>query len=157
MNIKLFVVGKTNESYLQVGIDEYLKRLTRYANFSIEVIPDVKNAKSLTSAQLKTAESTLLMNKIDSSDHLILLDEKGAEYSSEGLAKFIEQIGLRSVKTLVFIVGGAFGFDDVMYKRANGKLSLSKMTFSHQMIRLLFVEQLYRAHTIIKGEPYHHK
>ncbi len=157
MNIKLFVVGKTNESYLQVGIDEYLKRLTRYANFSMEVIPDVKNAKSLTPAQLKTAESTLLMNKIDCSDHLILLDENGAEYSSEGFARFIEQMGLRSVKTLVFVVGGAFGFDDVMYKRANGKLSLSKMTFSHQMIRLLFVEQLYRAHTIIKGEPYHHK
>ena len=157
MNIKLLVVGKTNESYLQVGIDEYLKRLTRYANFSMEIISDVKNAKSITPSQLKTAESALLMAKIETTDHLVLLDENGAEYSSEGFAKFIEQMGLRSVKTLVFVVGGAFGFDDVMYKRANGKLSLSKMTFSHQMIRLLFVEQLYRAHTIIKGEPYHHK
>ncbi len=157
MNIKLLVVGKTNENYLQVGIDEYLKRLTRYANFSMEVIADVKNAKSLTPAQLKTAESVLLMAKIESGDHLVLLDENGSEYSSEGFAKFIEQQGIRSVKTLVFVVGGAYGFDEVMYKRANGKLSLSKMTFSHQMIRLLFVEQLYRAHTIIKGEPYHHK
>ncbi len=157
MKITLLLVGKTTESYLNQAIEEYLKRLRRYVAFEISVIPELKNAKNMSFDQQKEREGVAILNAIEPSDDVVLLDEKGAQYSSVEFASLLEKKGLSSVKRLVFVVGGPYGFSGDVYNRANGKLSLSRMTFSHQMIRLLFVEQVYRAMTILKGEPYHHE
>ena len=157
MNIKLLVVGKTVKGFVSDGVEEYTKRLKHYFNFSIEVIQDVKNASSLSSAQLKEKEKELILKHISLDDYVILLDEKGREFSSTEFASFIQQKMNNSIKSLVFVVGGAFGFDERIKQQYNNKISISRMTFSHQMIRLLFTEQLYRAFTILKNEPYHNE
>ncbi|MEE0937461.1 MAG: 23S rRNA (pseudouridine(1915)-N(3))-methyltransferase RlmH [Bacteroidales bacterium] len=157
MNIKLIVVGKSEEKYLREAVEIYLKRLTHYINFEIVVLPDVKNAKNMSVAELKDKEAELILKHSAKADKVVLLDEKGKEYSSVEFSKYLTKQMNASVKTLAFVVGGAFGFSEKVYSQANEKLSISKMTFSHQMIRLLFVEQLYRAFTIIKGEPYHNE
>jgi 23S rRNA (pseudouridine1915-N3)-methyltransferase len=157
VKITLLLVGKTTDSYLNRAIEEYIKRLTRYAAVEITVLPELKNAKNLSIDLQKEKEGIALLNAMENADEVILLDERGTQYSSVEFASFLEKRQLSSVKRLVFVVGGPYGFSPEMYTRANGQLSLSRMTFSHQMIRLLFVEQLYRAMTIIKGEPYHHE
>lgn len=157
MNIKLIVIGKSEEKYLREAVEIYLKRLTHYINFEIVILPDVKNAKNMSVAELKDKEAELILKHSAKADKVVLLDEKGKEYSSVEFSKYLIKQMNASVKTLAFVVGGAFGFSEKVYSQANEKLSISKMTFSHQMIRLLFVEQLYRAFTIIKGEPYHNE
>ena len=157
MNIKLIVIGKSEEKYLREAVEIYLKRLTHYINFEIVVLPDVKNAKNMSVAELKDKEAELILKHSAKTDKAVVLDEKGKEYSSVEFSKYLTKQMNASVKTLAFVVGGAFGFSEKVYSQANEKLSISKMTFSHQMIRLLFVEQLYRAFTIIKGEPYHNE
>lgn len=157
MNIKLIVVGKNEQKYLKEALDIYIKRLTHYINFELVVLPDVKNAKNLSVSELKDKEAELILKHSAKADKVVLLDEKGKEFSSVEFSKYIEKQMNASLKTLAFVVGGAFGFSEKVYSQANEKLSISKMTFSHQMIRLLFVEQLYRAFTIIKGEPYHNE
>ena len=155
MKISLFLFGKTSTKYIQAGISDYEKRIKRYVNFNIVTIPDIKSTKNMTVTVIKTKEGKLLLSKISNSDTLILLDEKGKEFTSTGFAKFIENKMITGIKHLIFVVGGAYGFSEEIKKRANFKISLSKMTFSHQTVRILFVEQLYRIFTIIKGEPYH--
>ena len=157
MKIKLLVIGKTDSEYLKKGIDEYSKRLKHYAPFEIDIIPDIKNSKSLSEDQQKQKEGELILNQINAGDLVILLDEIGEQYSSIEFSKFVEKQMLSGQKNLIFIIGGPYGFSEEVYKKANLKISLSKMTFSHQMVRLIFVEQLYRAMTILRGEPYHHK
>lgn len=157
MKIKLLVVGKTDESFVEEGIEKYLKRLKHYISFEIIVLPDVKQGSKLNTEKLKEEEGKLILQKLENSDQVVLLDEKGKNFSSEEFAGFLQKKMNGGFPTLVFIVGGAFGFSKEVYKRANEQLSLSKMTFSHQMVRLFFTEQLYRAFTIIKGEKYHHK
>ena len=157
MKIKLIVVGKTNAKYLLVGEREYEKRLSHYIKFEEIIIPDVKQAGKLSEGELKKKESQLILGKLENSDHVILLDDKGKSYSSVEFANFLQQKMNSSLKSLVFVVGGAFGFSDEVYQRANSKVSLSKMTFSHQMVRLIFKEQLYRGFSILKGEKYHHE
>lgn len=156
MKITLLLVGKTTENYLNEAVSEYLKRLKRYITFELVVIPEVKNTKNISCEQQKEKEGLAILSAIETSDEVILLDERGLEYSSVEFASFIEKKGLNSVKRLIFVVGGPYGFSREVYARANGQVSLSQMTFSHQMIRLFFVEQIYRAMTILKGEPYHH-
>ena len=157
MKIKLIVVGKTNAKYLLVGEREYEKRLSHYIKFEEIIIPDVKQAGKLSEGELKKKESQLILGKLENSDHVILLDDKGKSYSSVEFANFLQQKMNSSLQSLVFVVGGAFGFSDEVYQRANSKVSLSKMTFSHQMVRLIFKEQLYRGFSILKGEKYHHE
>ena len=156
MKITLLIVGKTEDAYLKEGIDKYLKRLKHYIKIDIAEITELKNTKALTEAQQKAKEAELILKKITATDYVILLDEKGLELSSQQFAAYLDKKAVGSVASLVFIVGGPYGFDQLVYQRANDKLSLSRMTFSHQMVRLFFVEQLYRAFTIVKGEPYHH-
>jgi len=156
VKITLLLVGKTTENYLNEAVSEYLKRLKRYITFELVVIPEVKNTKNISCEQQKEKEGLAILSAIETSDEVILLDERGLEYSSVEFASFIEKKGLNSVKRLIFVVGGPYGFSREVYARANGQVSLSQMTFSHQMIRLFFVEQIYRAMTILKGEPYHH-
>jgi 23S rRNA (pseudouridine1915-N3)-methyltransferase len=148
-------MGKTSFPFLREGIDLYAKRLGRYINFEIVEIPDKKKGGNDAASVIKK-EGELLISRISPADFLVLLDERGKQLSSEEMAKFIESKINLPVKHLVFVVGGAFGFSENIYQRANGMLSLSKLTFSHQLVRLLFMEQLYRAFTILKGEPYHH-
>ena len=155
MKITLLFVGKTSFDYLEKGIVEYEKRIKRYTDFEIKVIKDLKVSKSMPVNIVKIKEGELILKQIKETDFFVLLDEKGKQYTSREFAGFVENKIVTGVKHLVFIVGGAYGFSEDVYKRANGKLSLSKMTFSHQPIRLLFAEQLYRAFTIIKREPYH--
>lgn len=155
MKIEFRSIGKTSFSYLNEGVSIYEKRLKHYISYQSVIIPDIKNAKNLKAHQLKEKEGAALLNKIGSGDFVIILDEKGKSYTSEKFASFLEKQMLMSHKRIIFIVGGAFGFSDAVYARANTQLALSDMTFSHQMIRLFFTEQLYRACTIIKGEPYH--
>jgi len=157
MKIQLICVGKTERSYLKDGESEYLKRLKHYCNFEKLEIPELKNAKKLSEEQIKTEEGRLILSKIDPSTQLILLDENGKSFSSVGFSKFLQKKFNQGGKSLVFVVGGAYGFSQELYSRANGKISLSEMTFSHQMVRLFFIEQIYRALTILKGEPYHHQ
>jgi 23S rRNA (pseudouridine1915-N3)-methyltransferase len=145
MKITLLVVGKTEDKYLIEGIEKYLSRLKHYIGFTLVVIPDVKNTKNLTEAQQKSKEGELIMKQISNLDTVILMDEKGKKYTSVQFSEYLN------------IIGGPYGFDESVYKRANGSISLSDMTFSHQMVRLFFVEQLYRAFSILKGEPYHHQ
>ena len=156
MKTELILVGKTNDKHFQAGIDGYCQRIGHYMPFSITVIPELKNTKSLSFQQQKEREGELILAKLQSSDHVVLLDEHGKDFRSVEFARWIEQKNA-SVRRLVFVIGGPYGFSEAVYSRANEKISLSKMTFSHQMVRLVFVEQIYRACTIIKGEPYHHE
>tara|TARA_B100000508_G_scaffold60116_1_gene46749 strand:+ start:27980 stop:28453 length:474 start_codon:yes stop_codon:yes gene_type:complete len=157
MKVKLIVVGKTKKTFLLEGEKEYKKRLKRYLNLEVIELPDVKNAKKRSEEEIKREESKNILSKIASTDHVELLDENGRSYSSVKFAKHLEQHFIHGGQTLVFIIGGPYGFHDDVYKRANSKLALSEMTFSHQMIRMIFFEQVYRAMTILKGEPYHHQ
>lgn len=157
MKITLIAIGKTEDKYLIEGIDKYLGRLKHYINFNMVIIPDVKNTKNLTEAQQKTKEAELLLKQLNNSDVVVLLDEKGKKYTSVQFSQYINKQMVGSVQNLVFIIGGPYGFDESIYKRSNSSISLSDMTFSHQMVRLFFVEQLYRAFTILKNEPYHHE
>ena len=157
MNIKLIVIGKTKFNFLIEGENEYVKRLKNYCKFSELIIPDVKNTGKLSKKELKEKEGNLILESIKNNDYVVLLDDKGLTLSSTEFAEFLNKKMVSSSNELVFIVGGAFGFSESVYKRANTKLSLSKMTFSHQMVRLIFKEQLYRAFTILKGEKYHHE
>ena len=156
MKITLLTIGKTEDRYLNEGIDIYLKRLKHYVTFRILELPELKNTKSLSQEQQKIRESELIFKNIQSTDYVVLLDENGKEFSSRGFSVFLNKKMVGGLQHLVFIVGGPYGFSDEVYSRSNDKISLSQMTFSHQMIRLLFTEQLYRAFTILKGEPYHH-
>lgn len=156
MKTKLLVVGKTNDKNITKGIDDYVGRVKHYMPFDIEVIPELKNTKSLTQSNHKEMEAEQILKRLQPSDTVVLLDEHGKEYRSIEFARWIEKLQ-QTARSLVFIIGGPYGFADSVYERSDAKLSLSKMTFSHQMIRLLFVEQIYRACTIIKGEPYHHE
>ena len=156
MKITLLVVGKTTDVRLATLIDDYRQRLTHYVPFEFVVIPDIKNAKSLTQEQLKTAEGQAILSYLTPAMDVLLLDEHGREYRSIEYADFLQK-KMASGKDLTLIIGGAYGFSDSVYQRANGQLSLSRMTFSHQMIRLMAIEQIYRAMTILRGEPYHHE
>lgn len=156
MKIIFLVIGKTDETYLETGISKYIKRLEHYIPFEMKIIPDIKNRKSLTEDQQKKAEGELILSQINSGDDLILLDENGKTFSSVNFSQWIEKQMNLGNKRIIFVVGGPYGFSNDVYAKAKFKISLSEMTFSHQMIRLIFVEQLYRAFTIIKGEPYHH-
>lgn len=156
MKITLIVVGKTEEEYLKKGIDIYEKRLKHYLPFETLTIQALKNTKNINSEQQKQQEGSLILKGISSTDKLVLLDEAGKQISSVDLSVFVNLNALSSVKNLVFVIGGPYGFSQEVYKRANDTIALSKMTFSHQMVRLFYVEQLYRAMTILKGEPYHH-
>ena len=157
MKIELFVVGKTNHNYLSPGIEDYLKRINRYIQFSIRCISDAKNTKNLSQQQQKNAEGQNILVAIENSDYVVLLDEHGKEYKSIEFASLIDRKMQTVAKRLVFVVGGPYGFSEDVYKRANEKISLSKMTFPHDLIRLIFVEQLYRAFSILNHEPYHHE
>lgn len=159
MVIELVVVGKTVGAWLESGIREYTDRLGHYVRFGITVIPELKNAKSLREEQIKTTEGDLILEKITAAgDYLVLLDENGRQPDgSVGFADWLQGIMNRGTRKLVFVIGGAYGFSPAVYDRANDKISLSRMTFSHQMVRLIFTEQLYRAFTILGGEPYHHR
>ncbi len=154
MHIKLVVVGKTNTPFVKAGFDKYLKRLKHYVNFTYVELQDIKKFK--TKEDLKQAEGEKILSAIAPSDHVILLDEKGKTFRSVEFARQIEQWQIQSVRQVVFVIGGAFGFSEAVYRRANMKMSLSAMTFSHQMIRLLFIEQLYRALNIIQCEKVNH-
>ena len=156
MKIKLIMIGKTTGDLYIDAIDDYTNRIKHYNNFSIHVIPGIKNTKKLSQEQQKQAEGELILKELTAQDTVILLDERGKEYRSMEFAKWLENKQL-TAQNIVFVIGGPYGFSDSIYKRANEKISLSKMTFSHQMVRLIFVEQLYRACTIIKGESYHHE
>lgn len=156
MKTELILVGKTNDKHFQAGIDDYCSRISHYMPFAVKVIPELKNTKALSEQQQKEREGELILQQLQTSDHVVLLDEHGKEYRSVEFARWIEQKNA-SVRRLVFVIGGPYGFADCVYSRANEKISLSKMTFSHQMVRLVFTEQIYRACTIIKGEPYHHE
>ena len=157
MKITLIAIGKTEEKYLLEGIEKYLNRLKHYINLNLIIIPAVKNTKSLTEAQQKTKEGALIAKHVQNSDTVILLDENGKKFDSVQFSQYLNKQMVGSVQNLVFVIGGPYGFDDSTYTRANGRISLSDMTFSHQMVRLFFVEQLYRAFTILKNEPYHHQ
>ncbi|MCC9044561.1 MAG: 23S rRNA (pseudouridine(1915)-N(3))-methyltransferase RlmH [Flavobacterium sp.] len=157
MNIKLLAIGKTDSKPLQTLMDEYMKRLSFYVKFDLEVIPDIKNAKNMSEEQQKLKEGELILSKIGPTDQLILLDDKGKEFTSIGFADELQKKMNSGIKTLVFVIGGPYGFSDDVYKNAKGKISLSRMTFSHQMIRLFIIEQIYRGFTILRNEPYHHE
>ena len=156
MKITLLVVGKTTDSHIEALINDYQRRLVHYVPFALQVIPELKNTKALTAEQQKQAEGELILRQTTSATDLVLLDEHGKEYRSIEYADYVQK-KMSSGRDVVFVVGGPYGFSDAVYARANGKISLSKMTFSHQMVRLFFVEQLYRAMTILRGEPYHHE
>lgn len=157
MTIKLLAIGKTDNKNLQSLIAEYQKRLGFYIKFEFEVIPDIKNSKNLSEDQQKQKEGELILGKLSPTDVLILLDENGKQYHSVEFANYLQKHMNSGIKQLVFVIGGPYGFSPEVYGKSNGKLSLSKMTFSHQMIRLFFIEQLYRGFTILKNEPYHHR
>ena len=157
MNIKLIAIGKTDNKQLQTLIDDYQKRLSFYVKFYMEIIPDIKNVKNLSELQQKEKEGELILSKITPTDQLILLDENGKNFSSMEFSTELQKKMNSGVKTLVYVIGGPYGFSESVYNKAQGKISLSKMTFSHQMVRLFFIEQLYRGFTILKNEPYHHQ
>ncbi len=156
VKVLFLVIGKTDESYLDEGITKYMERLVHYIPFEMKVLPDVRRNKGISPDQQKKMEGTLLMQQFQPGDEVVLLDEKGKHFSSRDFASVIDKKMVAGIKRIVVVVGGPYGFSSDIYERANSKLSLSAMTFSHQMVRLLFVEQLYRAMTILKGEPYHH-
>ncbi|AEE20570.1 23S rRNA (pseudouridine1915-N3)-methyltransferase [Dokdonia sp. Hel_I_63] len=157
MNIKLLCVGKTDNKQLQALIDAYSKRLNFYVKYSIEILPDIKNVKNLSEQEQKNKEGDLILSKIGPYDHLLLFDENGKTFTSVGFSKFLQKKMNSGIKTLVFVIGGPYGFSQEVYAKAQGKVSLSSMTFSHQMVRLFITEQIYRGYTILKGEPYHHQ
>lgn len=157
MTISLIAIGKTDNNQLQTLINEYIKRIGFYIKFVFEVIPDVKNTKHLSEEQQKQKEGELILSKISNADTLVLLDEKGKQFTSVDFANYLQKHMNSGVKNVVFVIGGPYGFSEDVYARVNGKVSLSKMTFSHQMVRLFFIEQLYRGFTILKNEPYHHR
>lgn len=157
MQIKLIAIGKTDHPAIQKLIEEYSSRLEHYIRFELEVIPDLKNTKSMSEASQKEKEGELILKKIQNSDELILLDERGKTFSSVEFADYLQKKLNSGLRQLIFVIGGPYGFSEAVYSRANGKISLSKMTFSHQMIRAFFVEQVYRAFTILRNEPYHHE
>ena len=157
MKIILLTVGKSTNSHLITLQEEYQNRLKYYIPFEMSVIPELKNTKNLSVSEQQEKEADLILKQLETSDEVVLLDEKGKQFTSVGFSEFISKKMLASHKRMVFVVGGPYGFSERVYQRANGKVSLSAMTFSHQMIRVIFVEQLYRAMTILKGEPYHHE
>ena len=157
MNIRLLAIGKTDNKALQTLIDDYTKRLSFYVKFDLEIIPDIKNVKNLSEAQQKEKEGELILSKITPTDQLILLDENGKTFSSVGFSDFLQKKMNTGIKTLVFVIGGPYGFSDTVYQKAQSKVSLSEMTFSHQMVRLFVIEQIYRGFTILRNEPYHHQ
>lgn len=156
MKTELILIGKTTDAHLAAGIDEYLRRIKHHAPFELTIIPDLKNTRSLSENQQKKLEGELILNRLNTSDTVVLLDEHGTEHRSVEFAKWLIQ-KQHAAKRLVFVIGGPYGFSEEVRRRANEKISLSKMTFSHQLVRLIFMEQLYRANTIIKNEPYHHE
>ncbi|MFD2035870.1 23S rRNA (pseudouridine(1915)-N(3))-methyltransferase RlmH [Belliella marina] len=157
MQIKLIAVGKTDSKEIQSLTDEYIKRLGFYIKFELEIIPDLKNTKNLSEESQKEKEGDLILKRVQASDELILLDENGKQFSSMDFSSVLQKRMNSGLKQLVFVIGGPYGFSEAVYQRANSKLSLSKMTFSHQMVRVFFIEQLYRAYTILRNEPYHHQ
>ena len=157
MKIKLLAIGKTDNPQLIKLIDEYQNRLKHYIKFELEIIADVKNSKKLSEIQQKEKEGELILSKLQKTDHLILLDEKGQHFTSIEFSKYLQKKMNMGLKQLVFVIGGPYGFSEAIYKKSIGKIALSKMTFSNQMIRLFIVEQLYRGFSILKNEPYHHE
>ena len=157
MKIKLLAIGKTDDKNLLSLIETYENRLKHYFQFELEIIPDIKNVKNLSQAQQKEKEGELIFQKLQATDQLILLDEKGKEFRSVEFANYLQKKMNSGIKQLVFVIGGPYGFSETVYQKSQGKVSFSKMTFSHQMIRLFVVEQVYRAATILKNEPYHHE
>ncbi len=156
MQLTIIMIGKTDKSYLKEGINEYIKRIKKHIKVELNIIPDIKN-KQLSQKIRKQKEGELILSRLEKTDYVILLDEKGELKSSLEFARFLQNKMNISVKNLVFIIGGPYGFSHDIYKRSNGVIALSKMTFSHQMVRLILLEQIYRANTIIRGEPYHHE
>lgn len=157
MRITLLCVGKTDDSQLVAIVDKFQQRLKHYVPFRMVSIPDVKHTKHLRADQQRAREADAILKQLSPGDHVVLLDERGKEYRSVDFAAYLNKLMVSSMQHVVFVVGGPFGFEETVYQRANSRLSLSKMTFSHQMVRLFFVEQLYRAFSILKGEPYHHE
>ena len=157
MKILLLTIGNTDKKYMKEGIDDYVKRLSFYVPFELKVIPDIKNRSSFTEDLQKEKEGQLILNQVSTGDYLILLDEHGSELSSIEFSKWIEKKMIAATRQLVFVIGGPYGFSNAVSQRSDIKIALSKLTFSHQMVRLIFVEQLYRAMTILKNEPYHHE
>ena len=157
MKIVLLLVGKTAQDFVQKGVEEFCGRLKHYIPFELEIIPDLKNTKNLSFEQVKEKEGELILKSLQSGDCVVLLDERGKEFSSLKFAEYIEKKTHTVSKRLVFVIGGPYGFSQKVYDAAQEKISLSKMTFSHQLIRLIFAEQLYRAMTILNNEPYHHE
>ena len=157
MKILLLTIGNTDNKYIKEGIDDYIKRLSFYRPFETRVIPDLKNRNALSVDLQKEKEGQLIMNQVQTGDYLILLDERGTEFTSVEFSKWIEKRMIAGIRQIVFIIGGPYGFSKLIYQRSDFKISLSQLTFSHQMVRLIFVEQVYRAMTIIKNEPYHHE
>src|SRR5690606_34876436 len=157
MKATLMCIGKTDEPYIRDGLEKFRLRLKHYVNFDVVIIPDLKNSKHLSADQQKSGEAMLFLKQLLPSDHVVLLDERGREFRSVDFAAYLNKLMVGSVQHVVFLIGGPYGFDDTIYRRANDRISLSKMTFSHQMIRLFFTEQLYRAFTILRNEPYHHE
>lgn len=156
MKVKFMVIGKTTDKYLLSGIDDYNNRLKRYCNYEYVELSGVKLGKSASGIEIKKKEEGIVLSKLESSDYLVLLDEKGKEFTSNQFGEVLKLHQMRGTKTIVFLIGGAYGFSQELYKRCNAKIALSQMTFTHQMVRLIFVEQLYRGFTITKGEKYHH-
>lgn len=157
MKITLLTVGKTDKDWVKQGLDIYLARLRHYIPFNIIEIPELRNTSSLSREQIKDKEGELILKTLKPTDDVMLLDKRGKEYSSVEFARLLQDKINYAGKDIVFIIGGAYGFSEAVYQRANGKMSLSRMTFSHQMVRAIFAEQIYRAFTIIRGEPYHHE
>lgn len=156
MKIELMAIGRTSTRYLQDGIDVYLKRLSHYVPFEIKCLPDIKTSRSLTEERQKEMEGEQFLAQLQPGDFLVLLDERGKEMTSRDFSVYIDRKMSSVPKRMLFVIGGPYGFSKAMYERADDKISLSKMTFSHEMVRLFFTEQLYRAMTILRGEPYHH-
>lgn len=157
MKILLLTIGNTDKSYMREGVGDYVKRLSFYLPFEMKVIPDIKNRSTLSVEIQKEREGQLILNQVQQGDHLILLDERGNDFSSVDFSKWMEKKMVAGIRQLVFVIGGPYGFSKMVYERSDFKLSLSRLTFSHQMVRLIFLEQLYRAMTILKNEPYHHE
>ncbi len=157
MTIKLLAIGKTDSKSLLHLIEDYQKRLNYYIKFNLEIIPDIKKAKNLSEAQQKQKEGELILNALNPTDILVLLDENGKQLDSVAFSKYLQKRMNSGIKQLVFVIGGPYGFSEDVYNKAQEKLSLSKMTFSHQMVRLFMIEQLYRGFTILRNEPYHHR
>jgi len=157
VKILLLTIGNTDKKFMREGVAEYVKRLSFYIPFEMKVIPDIKNRSSLSEELQKEKEGQLILNQVSSGDFMILLDEHGTEFSSVEFSKWIEKKMIAGMRQIVFVIGGPYGFSETVFQRADTKIALSKLTFSHQMVRMIFVEQLYRAMTIIKNEPYHHE